>query len=391
MLGSTCSVRPSEMKIPLRVPVKVSIDPINPLVFDRENPRFTPGHDVETSSDVEIVLALYQVADLGELVQSIATSGYVDIEPLVVLRQEETDEKLIVLEGNRRLAALKLLTDPDLAREAKVELPAVSPGVQDTFRQVTVYRVNDREEARDFIGFKHINGPHRWDSFAKARFAAEWFEREKDQGITLRDIARRMGDRHDTIKRMVAGLYVLRQAEEHGLFSFEDIYPGRIFPFSHLYTALTRPGYRQFLGLPEEWRKTEPTPNPVPEDFLPNLRQLLLWLYGSKQDDIRPVIVSQNPNVRELGEVLASPKARTIMVAQDNLRAAYVEVDTQGMQFEKSLVDAHGNLERALSKVNAFQGEDETLVQLAREIDDKAEALLTVMEAKKKQVSSSKG
>jgi hypothetical protein len=369
------------MEIPLHVPTKVSIDR---LVFDPKNPRFTPTHDVERSSDVEIILALYRVADLGELVQSIATSGYVDIEPLVVLREAENGEELIVLEGNRRLAALKLLTDPDLAREAKVELPPASPGVEETFREVTVYRVNDRAEAQDFIGFKHINGPHRWDSFAKARFAADWLERERDQGITLRDIARRMGDRHDTIKRMVAGLYVLRQAEERGLFSFDDIYPGRPFAFSHLYTALTRPGYRQFLGLADEWRRTEPAPNPVPEVSLPNLQQLLLWLYGSKQDDIRPVVVSQNPNVRELGEVLANPKARTIMLTQNDLRAAYTEVDTQGLQFEKNLVDAHSNVEKALSKVDAFNGNDETLVQIAREIDAKAGVLVTVMVARSK-------
>lgn len=93
-------------------------------------------------------------------------------------------------------------------------------------------------------------------------------------------------------------------------------------------------------------------------------------------------MVSQNPNVRELGEVLVNPKARTIMVTQNDLRAAYTEVDTQGLQFEKSLVDAHGNVEKALSKVDAFDGADETLVQIAREIGGKSGVLLTVMEAR---------
>jgi hypothetical protein len=369
------------MNLPLHEPHKV---PLDLLVFDPENPRFSPSHDVENSSDVEIVRALARVADLGELLQSIATSGYVDIEPLVVLQEKLEDEKLIVLEGNRRLATLKLLTDPDLALEAGMELPTISQGVQDSFREVTVYRVAGRDEARDFIGFKHINGPHRWDSLAKARFAAKWFERERGQGITLRDIARRMGDRHDTIQRMVAGLYVLQQAESRGLFSFDDVYPGRSFAFSHLYTALTRPGYREFLGLADDWRKANPEPDPVPEPSLPNLRQLLRWLYGSKQDSVRPVVLSQNPNVRELGEVLAHPKARAIMAVQQDLRAAYAEVDTPGLQFERSLVDAHRNLEKALSKVDAFAGGDETLVQLAREVSSKATILLTVMEARRK-------
>ena len=370
-----------DMELPLHEPRKVLLDL---LVFDPENPRFAPSHDVGKNSDVEVILALARVADLGELLQSIATSGYVDIEPLVVLQEKQEGGVLLVLEGNRRLAALKLLTDPDLAREAGMELPAVSPGVQDSFREVTVYRVADRDEARDFIGFKHINGPHRWDSLAKARFAASWYERERSHGITVRDIARRMGDRHDTIQRMVAGLYVLQQAERRGLFRFDDVYPGRSFAFSHLYTALTRPGYREFLGLPDDWRSADPVPDPVPETSLPNLRQLLRWLYGSKQDNVRPVVVSQNPNVRELGEILAHPKARAIMAAQQDLRAAYTEVDTPGLQFERSLVDAHRNLEKALSKVDAFVGGDETLVQLAREVSSKASILLTVMEARRR-------
>jgi len=370
------------MELSLHEPRKV---PLDLLEFDRENPRFAPTHDMDKSSDVEVILALVRVADLGELLQSIATSGYVDIEPLIVQQEAQEDEKLIVLEGNRRLAALRLLTDSELAREVGVELPAISPGVQDSFRQVTAYRVGDREEARDFIGFKHINGPHRWDSLAKARFAARWYEHERSQGITLRDIARRMGDRHDTIQRMVAGLYVLQQAERTRLFHFDDVYPGRSFAFSHLYTALTRPGYREFLGLPDDWRRIDPEPDPVSEPFLPHLRQVLLWLYGSKQDSIRPVVVSQNPNVRELGEVLANPKARAIMAAQQDLRAAYAEVDTPGLQFERSLVEAHRHLEKALSKVDAFASGDETLIQLAREVSSKALILLTVMQSKTKE------
>jgi hypothetical protein len=318
----------------------------------------------------------------GYTSQSIATSGYVDIEPLVVLEATQEHDKWIVLEGNRRVAALKLLTDPALARDVGIELPAISSEVKNSFWQVTVYRVADRDEARDFIGFKHINGPHRWDSLAKARFAARWYEHERGHGITLRDIARRMGDRHDTILRMVAGLYVLQQAESHGQFRFDDVYPGRAFAFSHLYTALTRPGYRDFLGLPDDWRRVDPEPEPVSEAFFPQLRQVLLWLYGSKQDNIRPVVVSQNPNVRELGEVLANPKARAIMAAQQDLRAAYAEVDTPGLQFERSLVEAHRHLERALSKVDAFVAGDTTLVQLASEVNSKADILLSVMKSK---------
>ena len=250
--------------------------------------------------------------------------------------------------------------------------PPLEANVEPTLSTVSVYRVAKREDARDFIGFKHINGPHRWDSIAKAQFAATWYkaERAKQNGLTLRDIARRMGDRHDTIQRMVAGFFILEQAKEQGLFHPDDRYPGRQFAFSHLYTALTRPGYRQFLGLSGDWRQGDPKPNPVVEAYLPNLKRVLRWLYGSKADDIKPIVTSQNPHVKQLGEVLSHSKARTILLTQDNLELAYSEVDTPQLQFEKSLIDAHGSVQNAIKKVSAFDGTDTTLLEIAREIKD---------------------
>jgi hypothetical protein len=364
-------------EVPLRTPTKVDVGRLH---FDPENPRLWSHTDPKAASDVEIIQSLSENADLGELMQSIAASGYIDIEPLVV---ESIGRRLIVLEGNRRLAALRLLSDPELARAAQITVPPLGSNTAGTLDSVLVYRVADRLEARDFIGFKHINGPHRWDSFAKAQFAAKWYSQERDNGTSLRDIARRMGDRHDTIKRMVAGIFVLQQAEAKGLFSLEDRFPGRPFAFSHLYTALTRPGFRQFLGLPLEWRQEDPQPNPVPDENLPNLRQVMLWLYGSTSDNVKPVVLSQNPNVRELAEVLAHPRARAIMLAQSDLRTAYAEVEPPSAQFEKSLVDAHQATEGALSKIGAYDGKDQTLMQLADETKSNAGLIVDIMRAKR--------
>ena len=82
-------------------------------------------------------------------------------------------------------------------------------------------------------------------------------------------------------------------------------------------------GYRDFLGLPEDWRIDDPKPNPVAKKNLPNLKQLLVWLYGSKEDDIKPVIASQNPDVKNLAAVLSHPRARTLMMLRNNLAEAH--------------------------------------------------------------------
>jgi hypothetical protein len=57
-----------------------------------------------------------------------------------------------------------------------------------------------------------------------------------------------MGDKHDTIYRIVTAAYVLEQARAIGCFSVDDR-AKKNFSFSHLYTALTYPEFREFVGM----------------------------------------------------------------------------------------------------------------------------------------------
>jgi hypothetical protein len=340
-------------------PVKVKVARLH---FDPNNPRHAADALSPSGKDAEVIRQLIESSDIGELVQSIASNGYIDIEPMVVM---PVANELIVLEGNRRLAAIKLLLDKNLQRECGFTCPELTKEVLDSLVSLTVYAVKKREDARDFIGFKHINGPHRWDALAKARFAADWFTKEKDSGVTLQDIAHRLGDRHDTVKRLVNGIFVLDQAKKKKIFDIADRSPGRAFAFSHLYTALTRTGFQDFLGLPSDWRREDPTPNPVPKDHLDNLRQVLVWLYGSKADSIAPVITSQNPHIKMLDEILQKPIARKTMLARNKLSEAYTLVNTPSVQFETALLNAYQNAEDALSKISGYTEDDPSLVQAA--------------------------
>jgi hypothetical protein len=271
---------------------------------------------------------------LSEVVESIAANGYIDIEPIIA---QKVGNRWRVLEGNRRLAAIRILQNPALAKGTGISVPDISAAHRATLDEVTVYAVSGPEQAREYIGFKHINGPHKWDAIAKARFAADWYHNEKDSGLTIDKIARRLGDGHDTVVRLVNGMFVLDQAAKSKVYDIKDRYPGKRFAFSHLYTALTRPGYREFLGLPDEWRVDDPKPNPVPKKYLDNLRQVLTWFYGSKSDDVKPVIESQNPDLKNLSAVLASPRARAVMLTRNDLREAYAQVERKVLVLKRRL------------------------------------------------------
>jgi hypothetical protein len=66
-----------------------------------------------------------------ELVESVAANGYRDLEPLFIVVEKGKD---VVVEGNRRVAAVKLLKDADLATEAGVSLPGISVEARRSFR-----------------------------------------------------------------------------------------------------------------------------------------------------------------------------------------------------------------------------------------------------------------
>ena len=372
----------------LEVTAKVSVERLR---LDRMNPRLLG--QAEHATDESIIARLYRGAEIDELLQSISTNGYLDIEPLVVVRDPER-RCLIVLEGNRRIAALRLLREADLAERIesserlRIKVPPVDDSVRATFDQVSIYPVASRQRARSFIGFKHINGPAKWDAYAKARFAADWYKAERPDGASLEDIAGSIGDRHDTIKRMVSAVYVLEQAERAELFEIEDRNTKK-FNFSHLYTALSRSQYMEYLGLGRTWVRYDPSPDPVPAERLDELRKVLVWIFGSKKKDELPVIQSQNPDIKRLGEVLAHAEARHVLETTHNLDEAHESTEAVDIRFTDSLLRARGAIREAAGSLRAFDGRDRSLLDIAEDVRETADIVYSSMEKKHRRATAS--
>lgn len=370
------------LKSPEDVPYQKSTPiPVDWLRMDRENPRLV---SVEPDApDHQVIAQLYLREELGELLQSIAANGYMDIEPMIVTIEPGNDI-FTVLEGNRRLAAIRLFREPELAGEirskqnVKIPVPEISEEFAETLNYVSVYRVDSRESARSFIGFKHINGAARWESYAKAKFAADWFRKG---GVDLPEIAEKIGDKHDTIKRMVSAIYVLEQAEQKQLFSVENQLSGR-FNFSHLYTALSRTNYMNFLGLETAWSRYEPTPNPVPEDHEENLRELMSWMYGSREENQEPLIKSQNPDIKRLGEVLCSAEGLAMLRAGKDLDEAHASTEEAEDKLSASLIRARSTLREAANNLRGYDGNDNSLLDIAGDVHETAEMIYERMKKK---------
>jgi hypothetical protein len=143
------------------------------LKLDGLNPRHDPA-----KAQREIISALLQVAGgkIVRLADDIATYGLNPIDSFLVLKEGGTTG-YTVLEGNRRLAALKLLANPDLT-----PLPKYQKRFRDLAKKMTVpvfaapcAIVTSRDEAKHWQELRHTGeregvGVVPWDTEAAARF-----------------------------------------------------------------------------------------------------------------------------------------------------------------------------------------------------------------------------
>jgi hypothetical protein len=341
------------------------------LLLDPHNPRLADyGLDASATQD-EIIKVLWSNMAADELALSIAENGFYRHEPVYVAKERG---KNFVVEGNRRLAAVKLLRDEDLRDRLKiVSLPTLSAAEKKKLDTLPVIFCK-RDAIWAFLGFKHINGPQAWESYPKAHYVA-WVH--NDVGVPLDEIARRIGDKHSTVERLYDGLMVLEQAEKSGVFHREDRFREH-FSFSHLTTGLGYSGIQTFLGLPKGDR-TIGKLKPVPKDHEKQLGELLGWLYGSKADNRPAIIQSQNPDLRRLDEVLKSRSAVAALRKGLTLSVSLEISKGDERVFRESLVDAKQNLQKARGTVlTGYEGNDD-LYQVAEEIVELAQAVLADM------------
>ena len=268
---------------------------LDKLLLDSTNPRLAELGIPSTATQFELTKALWDEMAVEEVAMSIAYSGYFEHEPLFV--EEVCDGTYVVIEGNRRLAAVKLLVDAALRQKVKAtKLPAINSERADDLKELPVI-VTTREDSWRYLGFKHVNGPATWGSYAKAQYIALV---HNNYGIDLSDIADQIGDNNSTVLRMYRGLMIVEQAEKAKVFSRADIKKNKV-SFNYIYTGMDYPGIISYLGL----RTKDVTPEkPVPAAKVKNLGNLMLWLYGRDSSNTPSLIRSQNPDLKTLDTVL---------------------------------------------------------------------------------------
>jgi len=324
---------------------------VSDLTFDLKNPRLSEFDLTGGDAEKRVIQILWNAMDVYELVLSISASGYFPHEPLIVT---EEDGRHVVIEGNRRLAAVKILLDPDIAKGLNAKIPTIENDAREALKQLPTMS-GTREDAWRYLGFKHVNGPAKWSSYAKSRYIADV---HRNFHVPLKEIARQIGDTHKTVQRLFRGLMVIEQAERFGVFHLDDRWRS-YFSFSHLYTGISYEGISTFIGLQQV---PEDDPEPVPAKRRRELHELCLWMYGSKREERPPLIARQNPHLRQLDAVVSNQEALAALRGGSGLAQAYEMSFPSSNVFEEALFASKRHLERAHSKLSTgYDGSQELL------------------------------
>jgi hypothetical protein len=272
---------------------ELNLDPLNPRL-GREN----TGRDVSQ----EKVLALMQDWTLEELAVSFIENGFWAQEALIVVKEKlygsVTD---VVVEGNRRLAALRLLA---LAVAGKAisrkwdEIIANKKISPTLFAKVPYLVARSRDEVDAFLGFRHVTGIKEWRPAEKAEFIAKLIEKRE---LSYDDVRKKIGSKTPTVRQHYISYRLLLQMEDREDIALEKVEK----KFSVLYLSLRTEGVQKYLQIDILADPTK-AKKPVPPSRLKALTHFALWLFG---DEKNPPLFTDSRYVDKLGKALESEKA----------------------------------------------------------------------------------
>ena len=265
----------------MAVSTTLSYTDVDHLYLDPMNPRLG-RHRMNRETPQDELLDIMRGWVLDELALSyLESGGFWSHEPLIVVEESLYDEEhLVVVEGNRRLAALKTL---QLTLDGKAPSKKWLSMLQDLsvpdglFERVPYVLIDSRTDVQSFLGFRHVTGIKQWDADEKAGFIAHLID---EQGMSYQQVARKIGSKIPTVRRSYIAYKVLLQTEE----TVEDFDTERTDKrFAILYMTLGTEGAQRYLQV-DIAGEPNATKQPIPQDRLEHLSHFCSWLFGTLRD-----------------------------------------------------------------------------------------------------------
>lgn len=276
--------------------------PVASLHLDEKNPRL--GRETSSRAPREIIQYLFEHDKALEVAESIATRGFFPNEPLLVVKEKD---RYVVVEGNRRLAALKALREPGLLEgslERKVERLCRRITDLQSIATVPITIAPSRRATDRQIAARHIGSPVLpWQAENRASFILDKLKEgysnddlRDELGFTLADIQKARQTR--SIADMARSLDLPEEVKA----KLES-------PHANIFTTLERV-FDSTVG--REYLKIQPDPNhgirglTTKQEFIRGFKKLVADVALGRQssrslnssDDIRKYFESWNSEER---------------------------------------------------------------------------------------------
>lgn len=141
--------------------------------------------ETEHKSELEIVADLFVNEGAMDILESIYENGFFPDESPVVVKEKG---KFVVVEGNRRVASLKAMRDPNITPpkfESKIRemMKSVTP-----LSQITVRIATGRDQISQYLAAKHTKTTRRpWSALRRAYF----YYAQKENGESIVSLIRK--------------------------------------------------------------------------------------------------------------------------------------------------------------------------------------------------------
>ena len=319
------------------------------LEFDRDNPRLPTN--VKGSDDDSILKYLATKTRIENLMSSIGENGFFRGEAIVVMPY---DAKYTVIEGNRRLAALRLLLNPTLVKVPRIERVAKEAVNKPT--EVPVYIVQSRDDTLQYLGFRHISGVQRWDPLAKARYLKSLFDRTRGDPLQrYASVAREIGSTGPTVRRNLDALAAYEIVERNDFYDIAEM-GEETFQFGTFYTAVSNTDIGNFINTSHGGNARHPIVNPevIHEE---HLEELVRYMF--EEDARGNTKLVESRNISKLGAALNNPDSLNLLRLGRSLDAAYRLTPHGRDDFMRHMNQAIEELKQSNANLYAVERDDQ--------------------------------
>jgi hypothetical protein len=331
---------------------------VDELHLDPENPRLPER--LKNASERDVLNWMLSDATLVDLMASIAENGFFNGEPILVV---EENGKPIVVEGNRRLASIKLLANPELANESPRTIKALSEiaiAKNNIPTDIWIYKCTDRNEIQNYLGFRHVSGVKQWPLISKARYLYDLFlKKEKNDSEVYKEIAREIGSKGNYVRKLLIGYQAFQITKSRNWFGMGDYLNEESFDLSLISEVLNnQSSVAEYAGIDVNTEK------PFEHVNSGNFEQLTKWLYQITETG--KTRIGDNRNLRLLNKILQNEEAKK----------AFIE-DGKSITEAAELTDlSDENIRYYLNEANTQLNEAQKLIHKAKAPSKKDEELI---------------